>query len=271
MSLKIVPMRRSFRLAAAAASAVALVLLLNGAVFGQDVPAPSAPAPAGLQPRPPRANGDAADSVSFAELFDKGGPLMWPLLALSILAVAFTIYGFIAMREEQVVPRNLRRELLARLRTGSLREARAACGETPCPMSEIALAAMDYLETEDVDPRLLKDLVEGEGARQAVSIQQQTQWLLDIAVIAPMVGLLGTVFGMIRAFNVVALDLAKAKPMLLAAGVSEALITTAAGLIIGIPAMAFHSYLRSRANKLISRLESVSTEILTLLLRKVQP
>jgi biopolymer transport protein ExbB len=269
MSLKTVPSRRSLRFFAAAATA-ALVVLLHGAVFGQDTPA-APPQPAAAQARAARANGDAAGSVTFSELFDRGGPLMWPLAALSVLAVAFVIYGFIAMREEQVVPRNLRRELLARLRTGSLREARAACGETACPMSEIALAALDYLETEDVDPRLLKDLIEGEGARQAVSIQQQTQWLLDIAVIAPMVGLLGTVFGMIRAFNVVALDLAKAKPMLLAAGVSEALITTAAGLIIGIPAMAFHSYLRSRANKLISRLESVSTEILTLLLRKVQP
>jgi biopolymer transport protein ExbB len=254
---------------AATAVAAATLMLLCGAASAQDTPgAPPQPA---AQARAARANGDAAGSVSFSELFDRGGPLMWPLAALSILAVAFVIYGFISLREEQVVPRDLRRELLARLRTGSLREARAACGEAACPMSEIALAAMDYLETEDVDPRLLKDLIEGEGARQAVTIQQQTQWLLDIAVIAPMVGLLGTVFGMIRAFNVVALDLAKAKPMLLAAGVSEALITTAAGLIIGIPAMAFHSYLRSRANKLISRLESVSTEILTLLLRKVQP
>jgi biopolymer transport protein ExbB len=267
---RMVPRHRTGRILVAAATATALVLLLHGTGFGQDTPAvPSAPS--SLAQARASAVAGGASSVSFGELFAKGGPLMWPLAAMSIMAVAFTIYGFFVLREDQVTPRNLRRELLARLRTGSLREARAACGEVPCPMSEIALTAMDYLETEDVNAQLLKDLIEGEGTRQAVSIQQQTQWLLDIAVIAPMVGLLGTVFGMIRAFNVVALDLAKAKPTLLAAGVSEALITTAAGLIIGIPAMAFHAYLRARANKLISRLESVSTEILTLLLRKVQP
>jgi biopolymer transport protein ExbB len=118
---------------------------------------------------------------------------------------------------------------------------------------------------------MLKEMIEDEGSRQAIAVQGQSQYLMDVAVIAPMVGLLGTVFGMIKAFNVVSLDLAKAKPMLLAAGVAEALITTAAGLIIGIPAMAFYAYFRGRSTRLVSRLESVSTEVLTLLLRKVQP
>jgi biopolymer transport protein ExbB len=253
-----------FRLAAGLAAALAGTVLLG--------PAPAAPEPDVTSPiRPAKVAAADAESVSFGELFRKGGPLMYPLAAMSILAVAFAVYGFLVLREVQVVPDDLRRDIVAHLRSGSLREARAACGERPCPMSEITLSALDYLETEDVNAQMLKDLVEGEGVRQAVTIQQQTQYLMDIAVVSPMIGLLGTVFGMIRAFNVVSLDLAKAKPTLLAAGVAEALITTAAGLIIGIPAMLLFFYFRTRASKLISRLESASAEVLTLVLRKAQP
>jgi biopolymer transport protein ExbB len=106
------------------------------------------------------------------------------------------------------------------------------------------------------DPGLLREIVEGEGGRQATIIQNQTQYLLDIAVIAPMVGLLGTVMGMLKAFNAVALDLAKAKPMLLAGGVSQALITTVAGLIVAIPAMMAYAYFRGRTSRIVSDLES---------------
>jgi biopolymer transport protein ExbB len=74
--------------------------------------------------------------------------------------------------------------------------------------------------------------------------------------------------GMLKAFNVVALDIAKAKPMLLAAGVSQALITTAAGLIVGIPAMMAYAYFRGRTSKLLSNLETASADLLTLLIQK---
>jgi len=83
-----------------------------------------------------------------------------------------------------------------------------------------------------------------------------------------MVGLLGTVFGMLRAFSAVALDIAKARPMVLAGGVSQALVTTAFGLIVGIPAMVFYAYFRRRASNLVSHLEAASTDVLTALLSK---
>jgi biopolymer transport protein ExbB len=84
-----------------------------------------------------------------------------------------------------------------------------------------------------------------------------------------MIGLLGTVVGMLQAFNAVALDLAKAKPMLLAGGVSLALITTVAGLIVAIPAMIAFAYFRNRASGLVARLEMASTDLLTHLLGRV--
>jgi len=126
---------------------------------------------------------------------------------------------------------------------------------------------MDHIkDVPKTDAMLLKDIVEGEGARQSEAIQGQTQYLMDIAVVSPMIGLLGTVFGMLRAFSSVALDIAKAKPVVLAAGVSQALVTTAFGLIVGIPAMLFYAFFRRRASKLVSHLEALSADVLTALL-----
>ena len=83
-----------------------------------------------------------------------------------------------------------------------------------------------------------------------------------------MVGLLGTVLGMLRAFNAVALDIAKAKPMILAAGVSQALVTTAAGLMVGIPAMIFYAWFRGRSARLIGLLETHTADLLTLMVQE---
>ena len=83
-----------------------------------------------------------------------------------------------------------------------------------------------------------------------------------------MIGLLGTVLGMLRAFSSIALDIARAKPILLAAGVSQALVTTDFGLIVGIPAMIFYGYFRRRASMICSLLEVASTDVVKALLSK---
>jgi biopolymer transport protein ExbB len=220
---------------------------------------------------PAKAGHDAgvAQQVSVKELLDKGGVLMYPLGLMSVVGVAFVIYFFVILRRRQIVPDLLRDDVLDKIETGQFNDARTACGYKPCAFSEVAVAALDYANSvEKPDPTLLKEVIEGEGARQAVALQSQIQYLLDVAVIAPMMGLLGTVFGMMRAFNVVAFDLAKAKPMLLAAGVAEALITTAAGLLIGIPCMMFYAYFRGQTSKLVSDLEVASGQVMTAMLKK---
>ena len=201
-----------------------------------------------------------------AEVLQSGG---WPMIVLggmSIVGLAFVIYFFVVLRREQIIPSRFVAHLGEVLQQGRLDEARGACLSNPSPVAAIARVAMDYQRrTEEPDPAMLKEVIEGEGGRQATLLQNQIQYLLDVGVIAPMVGLLGTVIGMLGAFDAVALDLAKAKPMLLAGGVSQALITTAAGLIVGIPAMAFYSYFRGRTTKLIAQLEMESAELLALL------
>jgi biopolymer transport protein ExbB len=219
-------------------------------------------------PAAPQVEKVISQSVSMVEVFQKGGWLMYPIAALSVVALAIVIYFFVVLRPEQVVPSVLRRDVVAKINAGAMDDVRITCAYRPCALAEITLVAVDAVQASPgMDPSLLKDVIEGEGSRQAVSIMGQTQYLMDVAVVTPMVGLLGTVFGMMKAFNVVAFDLAKAKPMLLAAGVAEALITTAAGLLVGIPAMMFYAYFRGRAAKMVSQLESASSEVLNALLR----
>jgi len=215
---------------------------------------------------------EMGQSMPLNDLFTKGGGLMYVLLALSVIAVALVIYCLIVLRAEAVVSRVFRRDLVAKINSGAWDEVRTACRNRPSPLAEIALAALDSMEMNGgkADPSLLKEIIESEGIRQATTIQNEPQYLLDVAVISPMVGLLGTVFGMIQAFNVVAFDLAKAKPLMLVAGVSEALVATAGGLLVGIPAMAFYAFFRGRATKLVGLLESAGHEVLTAFMRASQ-
>lgn len=211
----------------------------------------------------------ATQQVTLMEMLSKGGVVMIVLGLMSVVGLALVIYFFVVLRRNQVVPSQLRDDVMDKLEAGDWADARSACGYRPCAFSEVAVAAIDYARSStSPDPGLLKDVIEGEGGRQALIIQGQTQYLFDLAVLSPMVGLLGTVFGMIHAFNAVALDLTKAKPMLLAAGVGEALVATAAGLIVGIPTMAFYAWFRNRAARLIAELEVSSGQVMNVLLSK---
>ena len=207
--------------------------------------------------------------ISWRDIVKSGGSLMYVLAAMSVLAVAFIIYFLVVLRSTAIAPRGLQRDLVDKIRSGALDEARRLCESHACPLSAVALAAIDHMRAvPDAESFLLKDVIQDVGTREADGIQGQTQYLMDIAVIAPMVGFLGTVIGMLRAFSAVALDIAKAKPMLLAAGVSQALVTTVFGLIIAIPSMAFYAYFRRRASRLVAHLEGASSEMLTALLSK---
>jgi biopolymer transport protein ExbB len=158
---------------------------------------------------------------------------------------------------------------MEKLRAGELEDARRMCGFRRGPLSAILLSALDHMGSmPDMDPMLLRDVVESEGSRQSESIQGQTQYLMDIAAVAPMIGLLGTVFGMMIAFNAVSDQIAVVRPTALIAGVNKAMFTTAFGLLVGIPAMMFYAFFRNRTAKLVSMLETASAELFTALLSR---
>jgi biopolymer transport protein ExbB len=191
------------------------------------------------------------------------------LAVLSVLTLAMILYLLAVLRKGQIVPEPLRSELVEKLRAGDIEDARRLCGFRRGPLSAVLLTALDHMKSmPDIDPMLLRDVVEGEGSRQSESIQGQTQYLMDIAVVAPMIGLLGTVFGMMIAFNAVSDQIAVVRPTALIAGVNKAMITTAFGLVVGIPAMMAHAYFRNRTAKLVSLLETASAELFTTLLSR---
>lgn len=138
-------------------------------------------------------------------------------------------------------------------------------------LSVAALAAILYLWFAQRRGAVLADAIRrirsakdpaAEGAHIADRLMASVDWLADIAAIAPLVGLLGTVLGMFQAFGGIANDLAaNARPVVLAQGVSQAIITTVFGLVISIPCLAFHAMLRRRTAKRIAGLESLAVEL----------
>lgn len=226
------------------------------------------PVLAHAQAAAPAANGPDM-GMSVRQIIEYGGWLMYPLAALSVIAVAMIIYFVIVLREDNVVPRKFIAGIRDMLESRRYVEAMTACKSNPSALAAVLAAALDYrLHAEKPDTALLGEVVEGEGSRQANLIQNQIQYLADLGGIAPMIGLLGTVLGMLKAFSGVAYDIAKAKPVVLAGGVSQALITTVGGLVVAIPAMIAYSYFRGRTAKIVSNLESTSAELVSIMARE---
>jgi biopolymer transport protein ExbB len=205
--------------------------------------------------------------MSLRQIVEAGGVLMYVLGAMSVLALALVLYFLVMLRKSRIIPARFLAELRDLLRSGRLAEAQTACRANSSAIAAIVSSALDYaLRSDHPEPALLREIVEGEGGRQASILQNQTQYLVDVAAIAPMIGLLGTVLGMLTAFQSVALDLAKARPVLLAGGVSQALVTTVAGLVVAIPAMIAHAYFRGRVSRLISDMETTGADLMALII-----
>ena len=211
----------------------------------------------------------SAATMTLLEAWEHGGWVMWVLLGMSVIGATFCLYFLATLRERAVAPRRLRRDLPSYLLQADTTEARRLCEDTPSPLSAVMIATLDAVRSAPcASAELISKVAESEGARQSDLIQGQTQWLLEIATIAPMVGLLGTVMGMLSAFGAVASDLAAAKPTLLAEGVSQAIITTIFGLFVAIPAMMMYAFFRRRAAKLVATLESACAELVAVLTSK---
>ena len=210
-----------------------------------------------------------AEMLTLAQLMHMGGWLMYVLAALSVLGLALIVYYALVLRARNLAPaaQALRLRELLKERRG--RDARELCAQQPTALAAVAAAGLDFLKENPAVPAgMLKEVMESEGARQAGRMQNMIHYLLDLSAVAPMVGLLGTVICMLMAFNSFAFDLAKARPMELAAGVGQALITTIAGLIVAIPAMMAYSWFRGRVIKLTGRLEGAATDLLAILEHK---
>lgn len=194
-------------------------------------------------------------TLSLWELIKSGGWVMWIIIFLSIITVYLIIKFLFLLRIRNLQDEVFERNLLGLFEEGNPKKIASFCSRSSNFFAKIVERAF-INESQEFKRRL-----EEEGRRLSVKIQQDIRYLADIGVIAPMLGLLGTVIGMIQAFQVIAYEEAIAKPVMLAAGISKALITTAGGLIVGIPAMAFYFYFRGRINSSIPEWERLGEEV----------
>ncbi|MEZ5405347.1 MAG: MotA/TolQ/ExbB proton channel family protein [Verrucomicrobiia bacterium] len=205
----------------------------------------------------------ANTSPTLWTVLQKGGWAIVPLILLSAVTTVLILYCFLSFRAKTIVTPALLQTIDAHLQKKDLLGLNAYSTTDPKIMARIVQKTLTFhLQNPEARFALLREMAETEGSRQASRMYQQVTYLFDIGIIAPMVGLAGTVTGMITSFNIIGLDPNLIRPATLANGVAEALIATAGGLVVGIPAMIFYSFFKGRVQYLISELESHTTQFL---------
>ena len=210
--------------------------------------------------------------MDFLEIVAAGGIMMYPLALLSVVAVVLVFIYLLTIRRNAVVSDRFMDAAEAMIRKRDYLGLVAYCHRQNECMARVTQKTLDFLTKYPMASfGGVREVAEAEGSRQAGLLSSRITYLADIGSIAPMVGLLGTVLGMIKSFlQVSSGDVQGVRQMELAEGVSEALITTAAGLMIGIPALVFYSLFRGRVQKYIAELEAAATHLMALLHSQVE-
>lgn len=185
---------------------------------------------------------------------------MYPILICSVIGWAIFLERLRTFLRISRAISPLMAEVSTLLKEGEIAAAISSCELQATPLAKILLVV---LKNNGAKRANIKNLAEEVGERESVALQRYLGLLGTIANIAPLLGLLGTVLGMIEAFNVIAAE-GVGTPMTLGGGISEALITTAAGLTVAVPMLLIHRYLASRAEQLILELEESTMQIVDL-------
>ena len=209
---------------------------------------------------------DVAKTNSLFDLIKTGGWVMIPLGFASILTVMLVLIYLVTLRRGAVVSREFMETAAALLKKRDYLGLHAVANRHNEAVAKIAGRMLDFANTHPTAPlQAVREVAETEGSRVANSLTHRITYLADVGTLAPMLGLLGTVVGIIQSFGELGKKSGDAsQPILLAQGVGQALVTTAAGILIGIVAMAFYAFFRGRVQALISDLEGASTHLLSL-------
>jgi biopolymer transport protein ExbB len=214
----------------------------------------------------PAAAPDLPRPTSILDAMIAAGPVMIPLLALSVFSLMLVIVYFLTIRRGAVVSSGYMATADALLRKRDYLGLLAVSNRHGEAIARVVQKMLEFTtKNPGADFQQVREIAETEGTRVASSLNNRVIYLADIGMLAPLIGLLGTVIGIIRSFGALGADLGTARYALLSKGISEALINTSAGLAIGIPAMIFYAFFRGRAQRLISDLESAVTHVLALL------
>ena len=246
-----------------------LCLLLSfGSVHAQ-TPAPAAspaPAAAASPVLPAEVAKPKAKPKALLDMVNQGGYTIWFLMGLSVVMVALIIFLVLTIRRGAVVSDYFMKTADALIRKQDYLGLLAVCNRRSESIASITQKALDFATKNPMATfDEVREVTQAEGQRQASQLYQRITYLSDLANVAPMVGLLGTVIGLMSEFTRISnADMQKAQ-MEFAGGTAEALINTAAGLVIAIPAMMIASLYRGKVNALVSELESAGTHIMALL------
>ena len=207
---------------------------------------------------------NAADILNL-NLIEKGGLLMWPIIFCSVIALTVFIERMIHLHRSRIDTGRFLHAVREAVRDKGINAAISLCEETPGPIAAVLKAALEHAGAGKDE---MKEAVEEISLYEEPRLGKNLAIISTIAHITPLMGLLGTVSGMIRAFMKIQEKAGLANPGELAQGIWEALITTAAGLVVAIPAYVAYNYLASRVESQVLDMERCSTDIINILSRR---
>lgn len=198
--------------------------------------------------------------MTMVELLEKGGVLMIPILAASAIALAVFMERLWTLRRRRVIPPGFVRAMLSLVQQRKFTEAESLCLENGSPFANMITSALKHRGKRR---ELIKETMEETGELEIADLERFSNVISTVATVSPLLGLLGTVTGMIKVFKDVA---SQPDPQInvLAGGIWEALITTAAGLSVAIPAYAMYRYLTNRVDRYSHELAEQGLRILEL-------
>lgn len=206
------------------------------------------------------------------ELLQRGGPVMYPLYLCSILMVTFWIERYISLRRNKVIPPEITRKIKEASASSDPAVRRRLLDEIQAnnsPMGRIIKAGLRRVGRPVLE---LEKAIEDAGAKEVSRMQRNNKVLSSVASISPLLGLLGTVTGLMRSFMTVATSSeALGRTELLAAGIYEALVATAVGISIAIPSMALYFYYQEQVDKLVGNIDDVAVELMDKLFADIPP
>jgi biopolymer transport protein ExbB len=208
--------------------------------------------------------GSPIPTRSLFEMLLAGGPVMIPIALASFLMVLIVFERTISLRRRRVVPRLFVDRFLLQLRENALdrSEALERCEENSSHVARVFTAAVRKWGKSAVE---VEQAVIDEGERVANELRRYLRVLNGVSTVSPLLGLLGTVGGMIQAFNVIATSPAMGRAEMLAGGISIALITTASGLLVAIPALVFYLFFVGRVDGLIMDIDRYGQDLVNLI------
>jgi len=199
------------------------------------------------------------------QVFLAGGPVMWPILLCSIFALAIILEKFWYLNRIKIDTQKFLSDILEKMKRHEIKEALQICDSTKSPIAHILKAGiLKY----DRSREKIKEAIEDASLYEIPKIEKNLSALATIAHISPLLGLLGTVTGMVRCFQTIQAKTTAFHPVSpgdLAGGIWEALLTTVAGLVVAIPAFVAYNYLVSRINSFILEMEKAATELVNFL------